>query len=203
VTYDGSGNRISGCGSCDSTFLNCNYGEANTDMDHDWEAEHGGVILVSMNGGCINMDTTNSDEDWVNIQHHNRAVKLQNRWAESGTCTFPYTMYYSSTYCIEIDGNDILDDNVLTRDYVVNNCDSFGTISGAYTLNAWWDDPRVPIRRYATAMDIHFDHPGDDCVMNFQLFYDTDWGTEDPATITCPTSYGYGVSCDPNPPRKP
>ena len=35
------------------------------------------------------------------------------------------------------------------------------------------------------------------------LLDDQLWGTLDPNTITCPTSYGSGVTCDPNPPRKP
>lgn len=202
VVYDGSGNRISGCGTCSGTFYNCNYNDGNSHMDVGVDVGHGGILAVSMNGGCINMDTTNSDTDWVNIQHKNRTIKMQNRFAESGTCHFPYTMYYATTYCIRIGTDDILDNELLTRDYVMNNCSEWGTITGKQTLTNWWSDPRVPIRRYARQVDVHFDG-NDSCVMNFQLWYDTEWGTLDPGTITCPTSYGSGVSCAPNPPRCP
>jgi hypothetical protein len=203
----------SSCGICRAYFVKCNSADPNTQMDVD--AEHGKRVYIPMNKGCINMDMTNDTLDFDNIRWHNRTIKIQPEAVSAGTCTYPYTLSWTTKYCAAVGGVETLG---ATYDMatILSSCSQYGTIRGTQTVDSLWDDIQIPAREYSVNMDVQF-QGADSCVFQMVNWYDKNWADPpNPATITCPASPYTDTSgcsggcyfgptapvCTPNPPRK-
>ena len=183
-----------GCGECRNYFVQCNPG-ANTYTDLDSSS---GTLLsgIPLNGGCINMVMADNEAEWNETANNNRAMKLQNTGtAAAGTCaptTTPYVLHWNTTYCkvYEESGGTVHDPTISWGtnwwDYSTSYpyaqfwhpeyCTEVGHFYGTQEISKWWDEIRIPVRRYTLNMEIYFEN-STTCAMDFYVYYDTaGWG---------------------------